>query len=107
MGGGRWQWQCGEEGGGEGVFVQGTVKGGAAGWERGSQCSLSFLLLLLLRFVCFFWKTFFIYLGGEERERTSSRCVGVALKVVPMAHAATLTHGCTPAVPGGTVTYFS
>lgn len=55
----------------------------------------------------FFWKTFFIYLGGEERERTSSRCVGVALKVVPMAHAATLTHGCTPAVPGGTVTYFS
>lgn len=39
-----------------------------------------------------------------KRERTSSHCSGVALKVVPMAHAATFTHGCTLAIPGGAVT---
>lgn len=104
----------GEEGGdgsverrevGRECLFKAQSKEGAAGWERGSQCSLGFLSCCCC--VLFFCKLFFIYLGGEERERTSSRCVGVALKVVPMAHAATLTHGCTPAVPGGTVTYFS
>lgn len=89
------------------MFVQGTVKGGGGRLGEGKSVLFRISFLLLLRFVLFFCKLFFIYLGGEERERTSSRCVGVALKVVPMAHAATLTHGCTPAVPGGTVTYFS
>lgn len=42
--------------------------------------------------------SFSFTLGGEERELASR------LKVVPMAHAATLTHGCTLAVPGGPVT---
>lgn len=81
-------------------------RGGRLGEGKSVLFIISFAAVVA---VClfFFGKLFFIYLGGEERERTRSRCVGVALKVVPMAHAATLTHGCTPAVPGGTVTYFS
>lgn len=77
----------GEEGGGE--FDQGTVKGGVAGEGGGVS---AFLLLL------------FSFTLVVKRERTSSHCGGVALKVVPLAHAATFTHGCTLAFPGGAVT---
>lgn len=62
------------------------------GWQvRGGGVS-AFLLLL------------FSFTLVVKRERTSSHCGGVALKVVPLAHAATFTHGCTLAFPGGAVT---
>lgn len=53
MGGGRWRWQCGEEGGGEGVFVQGTVKGGGGRLGEGKSVLFRISFLLLLRFVFF------------------------------------------------------
>lgn len=73
------------------MFDQGTVKGGAAG--GGEKRSVLLFIFLLFSFTLV-----------VKRERTSSHCGGVALKVVPLAHAATFTHGCTLAVPGGTVT---
>lgn len=69
------------------MFGQGTVKGGAASGRGEVSAFFLFSFTLVVK-----------------RERTSSHCGGVALKVVPMAHAATFTHGCTLAVPGGTVT---
>lgn len=79
-----------ERRGGGRCFVKAQSKEGAAG-GRGEVSAFGFDFVFSFTLVA-------------KRERTSSRCGGIALKVLPMAHAATLTHGCTLAVPGGTVT---
>lgn len=69
------------------VFGQGTVKGRCGRVGRGEVSAFGF------GFVCSFTLV-------VKRERTSSRCGGVVLKVLPMAHAVS----SRTAVPGGTVT---
>lgn len=80
-------------GGRRSVWSRHSQKEGRQVGERRGQCFCFFVFLF-----CF---SFTLVVKGE---RTSSHCGGVALKVIPMAHAATLTHGCALAVPGGTVT---
>lgn len=76
-------------------LVKAQSKEGAEGGGRGEVSALEFWF----RFF-FFWSFTLVV----RRERTSSHCGGLALKVVPMAHAATLTQVCTLAAPRGPVT---
>lgn len=76
----------------EGVFSSRHSQGGAAGGEKRCQC-------------CFFLFRFFFFITLiVKSERTCSQLRWRHAKSPPKAHATTLKHGCTLAVPGGTST---